>query len=151
MSGDACIEQGMVRLVFPSDPFQVRAALAWLFGALPEGLLDDDTRGSAEIVITEVLNNIVEHAYADTEGEIELRICLAPDGLHCEVTDRGCPLPADDLPGGALPAADEAGLPEGGFGWFLIRSLSEDVRYTRVDAANRLTFRLPVSKGLASA
>jgi serine/threonine-protein kinase RsbW len=140
---------GTVRLVIPSDLFAVRAALERLFSALPAGLLDDDARASAEIVITEVLNNIVEHAYADGPGEIDLTIRPAPDGLHCMVTDHGCPLPDGGLPGDSLPADDD-GPPEGGFGWFLIRSLSQDVRYHRDCGINRLTFRLPVASALVS-
>jgi serine/threonine-protein kinase RsbW len=147
MSADGWLDRGIVRLVFPADPFEVRSALARLFGALPAGLLDDDARGSAEIVITEVLNNIVEHAYAATCGEIEVTICPAPDGLHCTVTDHGRPLPQGALPGAELPCADHDDLPEGGFGWYLIRALSQDVQYCRDGAANRLTFRLPVAAG----
>jgi serine/threonine-protein kinase RsbW len=150
MSAEPCAGPGTVRLVFPSDPFAVRAALERLFSALPAGLLDADARGSAEIVITEVLNNIVEHAYADCPGEIDLTIRPAADGLHCMVTDHGCPLPDGALPEGALPC-DGGDLPEGGFGWYLIRSLSQDVRYTRDDGANRLTFRLPVASAALSA
>jgi len=136
---------GTVRLVFPAEPYAVRAALERLFAALPPGLLDDDARASAEIVITEVLNNIVEHAYAGVVGEIDLTIRPLEDGLHCMVTDRGTPLPDCALPGDGLPPTDaEVGdLPEGGFGWYLIRTLSQDVTYLRIGSANRLTFRLP--------
>ena len=149
MSADPCPGAGTVRLVFPSDPFAVRAALQRLFAALPDGLMDADARGSAEIVITEVLNNIVEHAYAETAGEIDLTISPAADGLHCIVTDHGRGLPDGVLPGESLPP-DDAGLPEGGFGWFLIRSLSQDLCYARTGNANRLSFRLPTASALVS-
>jgi serine/threonine-protein kinase RsbW len=138
---------GTVRLVFPAEPFAVRAALERLFAALPPGMLDDDARGSAEIVITEVLNNIVEHAYAGVAGEIDVTIRPLEDGLHCMVTDRGTPLPDCALPGTGLPDAAGDDLPEGGFGWYLIRTLSQDISYMRIGSANRLTFRLPARGG----
>jgi serine/threonine-protein kinase RsbW len=143
MSIEACRMPGTVRLVFPAEPFAVRTALERLFAALPAGLLDDDARGSAEIVITEVLNNIVEHAYAGVAGEIDLTIRPLEDGLHCTVTDRGTPLPDCNLPGDGLPDSGADDLPEGGFGWYLIRTLSQDISYLRIGTANRLTFRLP--------
>ena len=143
MSVEGCRMPGTVRLVFPAEPFAVRAALERLFSAIPPGLLDDDARGSAEIVITEVLNNIVEHAYAGVTGEIDLTIRLLQDGLHCMVTDRGTPLPDRGLSGTGLPVAAADDLPEGGFGWYLIRSLSQDIRYLRIGSANQLTFLLP--------
>jgi anti-sigma regulatory factor (Ser/Thr protein kinase) len=86
--------QGLIRLDFPADPMAVRHALGQMFAALPPDLLDEDSRGSAEIVMTEVLNNIVEHAYAGRAGRIGLALIAEPAGLVCTVTDRGRPMPA---------------------------------------------------------
>lgn len=143
MSADDHRSPGTVRLVFPADPLAVRAALERLFAALPADLLDADSRGSAEIVIAEVLNNIVEHAYADLVGEIEMTIRPAPDGLLCLICDRGRPLPAGCLSATppAPPGPDD--MPEGGFGWYLIHALGRDVAYSRDGQANRLSFRVP--------
>jgi serine/threonine-protein kinase RsbW len=35
-------------------------------------------------------------------------------------------------------------LPEGGFGWFLIRELTKDLQYVRHEDQNRLTFSIPI-------
>jgi serine/threonine-protein kinase RsbW len=37
-------------------------------------------------------------------------------------------------------------LPEGGFGWYLIRTLARDVRYDRNGVTNCLTFWLPATE-----
>jgi serine/threonine-protein kinase RsbW len=131
-----------VRLVIPGTPLAVRDALRRVFAAPLLRGLDDDARGTAELVLAEVLNNVVEHAYAGAPGEIDLRLGLLPDSLLCMVRDGGRPMPDERLPGGALPvfAADDP--PEGGFGWYMIRSLSQDLRYRRAGGRNHLRFRV---------
>lgn len=148
MSVESLRMPGTVRLVLPAEPFAVRSALERLFVMLPVGLFDDDARGSAEIAMTEVLNNIVEHGYAGEPGMIEVVIRPLQDGLHCVVTDRGRPMPGGLPPGGDLPEASKGNLPEGGFGWFLIRCLAQDITYVRQGATNRLAFRLPARGSL---
>ena len=131
-----------VRLVIPAEPMAVRHALEQLFASVSPDLLPDDLRSSAEIVIAEVLNNIVEHAYAETQGNIELAVQPVPSGLYCMVSDLGTPMPDALLPGAVLPDLEAGAMPEGGFGWYMIRSLADDIRYDRINGVNRLTFRL---------
>ena len=48
--------------------------------------------------------------------------------LGFEIADSGIPLPAHCLTDDHMSAVDiQASLPEGGFGWFLIRQLSYDI------------------------
>lgn len=141
------IRGGVVETI-RSDPFEVRRVLADISAQLLIlGFRVDDV-GTIEIVLAETLNNIVEHAYGeDRDGQIEL--CLEPnaDGLDCRVTDSGRPMPFGVAPAGAPadlgPTRD--GLPEGGFGWFLIRELSRDLVYQRIDGCNCLEFRFDFS------
>ena len=68
-------------------------------------------------------------------------------GLHCTVSDTGAPMPGLCLPEGQFqPLKDLADLPEGGFGWFLIRSLTEGLAYQRSKGLNRLSFQLPAKQ-----
>ncbi len=69
MQSDAGLRQ--VRLALQSTPLAVRRALSSLFQDDRLGNLPDDQRGTAELLLAEVLNNVVEHAYADGVGEIE--------------------------------------------------------------------------------
>jgi serine/threonine-protein kinase RsbW len=139
--------QDATRIVIPSDPMAVRQGLKSLFESLLLRQLDMADRGKAEIVLAEALNNIVEHAYADGTGEIELTICLNQRGLTCRIVDHGAPMPQEVLPAGHLATPES--LPEGGFGWHLIRTLSEDLRYARVAGQNQLTFRLNTEQSIA--
>ncbi|MDO8882016.1 ATP-binding protein [Pseudotabrizicola sp.] len=134
---------GRTRIVIASDPLAVRQALCALFDRLMAGRMAEDARDTAQIVLAEALNNIVEHAYAQTPGEIEVTVDVSPGGLTCWIMDAGLPLPDSALQDTLLvqpqPGDD---LPEGGFGWHLIRTLSDDLDYRREGGRNFLTFRI---------
>ena len=135
------------RLTIPGDPMAVRAGLRSLFDTiLLRGLTAED-RGAAEIVLAEALNNIVEHAYSHSRGEIEITLQLRQTELICTIVDAGKPMPENSLPAGNLaPLGAVKDLPEGGFGWHVIRSLSKDLHYQRVDGQNQLSFRLDTTQ-----
>ncbi|MDO9526108.1 MAG: ATP-binding protein [Gemmobacter sp.] len=129
--------------MFPAEPLAVRAAVGKLFDHMPTELLSEDERGTAEIVIAEVLNNIVEHAYAGAPGNIDLTLDPTDTGLNCVITDQGRPMPDGVIPIGVLPTGVGLDQPEGGFGWYMIRALSRDISYNRRPDGNCLTFHLP--------
>ena len=134
-----------LRLIFAPDPLAVRTALKSAIGGLQKLNMPPDACGSAELVLAEVMNNIVEHAFADgRDGVIELRIDQHDTGVHCEVLDDGAPMPGGEHPIGqpANLEVDLEDLPEGGFGWFLIGQLTEDLCYERRNDRNRLRFKL---------
>lgn len=128
-----------------SDPFAVRDALGTARSAWAEWGLSNDVCDSAEQVLAEVLNNVVEHAHGDvTDGSIILVNRPIEDGLICEVRDNGIAMPDGVLPEGGL-AAYPAGiehLPEGGFGWFMIRAMTEKLEYRREAGWNSLRFKI---------
>jgi serine/threonine-protein kinase RsbW len=135
-----------IQIVMHSEPFAVRNGLRELFAGSPLCDLTEETRGTVEIVLAEALNNIVEHAYAASEGDIEVRLCHHAPDLWCEISDVGLPMPNGTIPVGQLANIDpDDDLPEGGFGWFLIRSLAQDLAYCRVHGRNQLRFRLQVA------
>lgn len=143
-----CDEHGNVpatpapfRLVIASDPFAVRAALRCLMSACVMQGLSGEGRGVAEIVLAEVLNNAVEHAYGDASGEIALQVLRKGGALHCEVVDTGRPMPGGQAPDPGLVAPES--LPEGGFGWYLIRTLAQEVNYQRRNGRNEIRLQLP--------
>jgi serine/threonine-protein kinase RsbW len=140
---EACARWGPLHLVFAADPLAVRGAVATLLAGLPGGFMTPEARSAAEIVISEALNNIVEHAYPDGPGQIALWLHQGQDGLICEISDQGAPMPGGALPEGRLPQLDTTDLPEGGFGWFMIRALTDDVHYSRLGGTNRLRLVFP--------
>lgn len=131
-------------LVFTADPTAVRAALERLLAAAPVQDLAEDDRGTVALVLAEVLNNVAEHAYAGGCGPVEVDLCATPLGIACRIVDRGLAMPNGTLPDGTLPPSAPDDLPEGGFGWHLIRSLTADLTYARSGGQNRLSFLIPL-------
>ncbi len=134
-----------LHLVFMASPPAVRDSLAQMLAAQPLRDLSPDGRGTAELVLAEVLNNIAEHSYPVAPGPVSVTLTPVDGGTQCLVVDQGVPMPGGHLPEGHLPSADTAleDLPEGGFGWHLIYSLTQDMAYVRIHGSNRLSFLLP--------
>lgn len=132
-----------VHLVLPATALGVRQALCDLMACALVRDCSRDDMGTAQLVVAEALNNVVEHAYACYAGMIEVDIRRRRDQLLVHIADRGLPMPDATPPLGTPPelgAFDD--LPEGGFGWFLIRNLVEDLAYRREGDRNLLSFRV---------
>ena len=130
---------------FPADLRWVRRLIHQTTDALRQLGFKSEDIGSVEIVLAEALNNIVEHAYAEgDEGEIKLVIKQRPSGLLIEVSDNGNAMPNARAPIGNHPMSEfsDDPMPEGGYGWFLIRELVRDLIYDRRDGHNFLIFRM---------
>lgn len=133
-------------LIFPGDEASVRSALRTATGSIHRMRLGAQLHVLVEIVLAEVLNNVVEHAYAESgRGVIEIEIERLDDALAFRVTDNGTPMPEGAMPEGRPHDLDVPPdqLPEGGFGWFLIRELTEGLEYRRSANRNDLRFRVP--------
>lgn len=132
-----------VEIVLPADPESVSKSLRIVARTGMMLRLAQDHRGMVELVLAEALNNIVEHAYDREYGKIYMRLNLGPQDLHCRIEDNGRPMSDGSLPSGELQLFDQSGeVAEGGFGWFLIRSLSHDLDYRRIGERNQLSFRI---------
>lgn len=82
---------------------------------------------------------------------IHLCIVRHTNGLACAVTDDGVSLPDHCLLPRTLPGANDEGLPEGGFGWFLIQDLTQALCYYREERRNFLAFSVPFDADSVSA
>jgi len=128
-------------------PLAVRMLLYALLKRFEKHIGPSDA-GSVELVLAEILNNIVEHAYGEESiGEVEVVADMLPETLVCNVQDWGRSLPGLAIPEGALPScgAGIETLPEGGWGWALIRTVASDLDYRRDAGCNRLRVAIPIS------
>lgn len=133
----------LMECAFSSSFENVGVHLAKFKKILDEKSISADCKDNVLIVLGEVLNNIVEHAYEETKtGKIALKGALTEDGVQILTVDRGPPIPPGPISKGKLPSATEdvSDMPEGGFGWFIIHTLTNDMNYERCDGENRLTF-----------
>ena len=76
-------------------------------------------------------------------GIKEMDLILGADALEITLTDQGEKFPGipqkREMKGDAIRFED---LPEGGFGWFLIHSLTQSIRYAFVDGKNVVRFEI---------
>jgi serine/threonine-protein kinase RsbW len=94
------------------------------------GLNDDDVF-HVEMAVDEACSNIIEHAYADQAGEIEVACrCSSAGQFEVVLRDSGLPFDPEEVPapsvGGPL---DLDNLSEGGLGLYFMRKLMDEVRF----------------------
>lgn len=144
-ASDSHARQTVLRRSLPADFRWVRRAIHEIEDELLDWGLDQADVGSVSIILAEACNNVVEHAYEDgSPGQIYLSLRLRGQSLLCELRDDGRPMPNGRPPAGTHQETDKARLetmPEGGFGWLLIRELVRDLVYDRTDGQNILIFR----------
>ena len=143
------LRRRLVNLRFAADETAVRAALITVDTILADAGATHDLRTRTQIALAEACNNIVEHAYRPPPDSREARITLDisgdPAGLQITLRDTGRAMPEGPLPGRVLPDIDPddpANLPEGGFGWALLRNMTRALSISRRNGQNILRFRL---------
>lgn len=142
--------QPMFHRILRAHPVTVRNTLSDIrdrFGSE----VSADTLGRLELVLAEVLNNVTEHAGTsdrdDSQVTPSIHLCIVRHdaGLACAITDDGVSLPDECLLPRNLPGTEEAELPEGGFGWYLIQDLTQALCYYREEQRNFLAFSIPLA------
>ncbi|UYV37477.1 ATP-binding protein [Rhodobacteraceae bacterium D3-12] len=138
-----CQPSQRVSISFASGAWEVREALAQLKDRLAVMQLGAEHETTVELVVGEVLNNVVEHAYGPGQsGPIEVMCEREEAALHFCVRDSGRAFLGLQLPRGDPPDVDRVReeLPEGGFGWYMVRNLACGLGYTRDSDRNTLKF-----------
>ena len=104
------------------------------------GALDNKIT-NVQIVLAEVLNNVIEHGFeSENSGTVEIEIKVFDDSLVIQVSDNGMEFTPPNITQTPLQdITDIDGLPEGGFGWFLIHEITSSFEFYRMDNKNYLT------------
>lgn len=126
----------------------VRQALQHLLVNFTKARLSQDDIEHAQIVLGEALNNIVEHAFVNrNDGQIGLKSFRSKKTLKVIIMDDGAEMPNGIPPYDPQPEikVDLDQLPEGGFGWHMIRTLTDRFEYKRDANRNILTVHIPIS------
>jgi anti-sigma regulatory factor (Ser/Thr protein kinase) len=87
--------------------------------------------------VSEACNNVVQHAYPDAEGPLEVDVCVAENRLDVVVRDRGC---------GVRPVISSALDGRSGLGIPLIQALAERVQFSNAVGEGtevKMTFATP--------
>ncbi|WP_169798714.1 ATP-binding protein [Falsihalocynthiibacter arcticus] len=140
-----------INLTLPGNALAVRSALETILEQLKAFGFSGENCSVTELVMAEVMNNIVEHAYANGDpGPILISISANGSHLAIEIIDHGDPMPRYSLPQATLTNLDCPldDLPEGGWGWLIIHEIAEDLVYSRIGAKNHLSFQLSSKRAL---
>lgn len=108
---------------------------------IPCALVED-----VDLVLSEAMTNIVRHSYGDVDGMIECVLVVNNTSVDCRLADTGRSF---DPAGAGRAPPEPAELAEGGYGWFLIRSLTNKLSYTREGGRNILRFSVPAMQAMA--
>lgn len=142
---DAVTLPSTIEKTIPADYRWVRRVIHEIEDEFFAAGIPSEDIGSISIVLAEALNNIVEHAFDSNEGQTIVLVMRARrTSLLFEIRDKGRPMPKGRAPVGNHPMSEFNqfdALPEGGYGWFLIRELVQDLVYDRQNDENILFFR----------
>lgn len=136
------VEPHSFEMTLSATQMQVRDALKAVSRQTARWNLSAEAQSSVEIVLAEALNNVVEHAYAGIAGgTIAIDCAYDGDGLSIVITDQGHPVPETLFKNTKtqVHSIDPQNLPEGGFGWGLIRELTHDVQVSRIGNTTMLS------------
>lgn len=133
---------------FDSDFLSVRDAVISARDALTHRQIGCEHVTKIELAVAEALNNVVEHAYKETcNGMICMKVEQSGKSIIVSVMDHGLPFPSDKLSVNEPVHAGVAlsDIPEGGFGWYFIRTIAENVNHRRSkDGINHLQMEFRV-------
>jgi serine/threonine-protein kinase RsbW len=123
------------RLTVPGQFGQLAQIAEFVTRVAREAGLTDDDVFHVEMAVDEACSNIIEHAYADRTGDIELACgSAAPGTLEITIHDSGRPFDPEAVAMPQLGAAtDLDDLNEGGLGLYFMRKLMDEVRFEMVE------------------
>ena len=128
--------------VFNDGAYEMSDVYSFISGALLSVCADDKNIASLEMVADEIIANIMSYAYEEGSNKwITLEICVKDETATITFMDGGRPFdPLNDapIPDISLPS-DEREL--GGLGIYIVRSVMDDVSYSRDGNINILTTR----------
>jgi len=102
-----------------------------------------ETITNVQIVLAEALNNIVEHGFKHQKnGHVGINIDLSEAAIVVRLTDDGVAFTPPEVEQSPLRDKNDLdNLPEGGFGWFLIRKITSYYEFHRLNGKNYLLLK----------
>ena len=113
---------------FPASTAQLEPVRVQVRNALMGYGCDHEFVETSVLAVDEAISNVVRHAYAGGEGDVQLRIQVRDGELIFLVRDHAPPFDP-----GATPPGKPGELRAGGYGRFLMQELMDSVRYAAPD------------------
>jgi serine/threonine-protein kinase RsbW len=129
-----------ITIQIPSLIENIRIIESFIDNAKDKFNLNDDVYGNIMIAVTESVNNAIRHGNdGNKEKIVHLSLNLANDSISFVVKDEGIGFDFQNLPD---PTAPENLDKPGGRGIFLMRNLSDEVKFSNNGSTVELTFYL---------
>ena len=129
----------MVRIELGNELDQMANVMAALADFSAGAGLDKAVSQAAELALDELLNNVITHAYLDTDQHtIVVEMCIAENALHIVVSDDGIPFNPFELKEPNLKTSLEE-RQVGGVGVLLVKKFMDDCSYQRLGDRNIVT------------
>jgi serine/threonine-protein kinase RsbW len=128
----------MAQMVFPAKLENLEKMFAFIRDASSRQGFDDQMANKIQIACEEALVNVINYAYPDKQGELELVCVNGTDGLTITISDSGIPFDPLSLPEPDIHAPMEQRR-VGGLGVFMMRKIMNSVTYRREGERNILT------------
>lgn len=126
----------------PANIGSLHTLLEFVRSCLGSQGIGEERLGEIELAMEEILVNIINYAYPDRQGEIEISCGFdGGGGLQVEISDQGIPFDSLSRENPDLQA-DIAERSIGGLGVFFVKQLIPAIRYRWEDGRNILT--LPI-------
>lgn len=129
-----------IQIQIPSLSENIRIVESFIDNAKERFSLDDDIYGNIMIAVTESVNNAIVHGnQKDTNKNVTLQLKVDENLLHFIISDEGPGFDYNQLPD---PTSPENLDKPGGRGIFLMKHLSDEVKFENGGRAVILTFYL---------
>ena len=108
-----------------SDPAAGRKLVKAVAGILSRNISNPEILHEIDLILTEACSNVCRHAYAPSQGDLEVRVRMdPPHRVELEISDWGRGIsPADLCCTNPEPSA------EGGRGLYIMSSLSDELKF----------------------
>ena len=130
----------VLKIEFPSVMENIRLVESFIDNAKERFHISDDVYGNIMVAVTESVNNAIIHGnHNDISKTVWLSLMNENAKLKCTIEDEGTGFDFDNLPD---PTAPENINKVGGRGVFLIKNLSDEVKFYDGGKKVEMTFAL---------
>ncbi|MDQ3289909.1 MAG: ATP-binding protein [Bacteroidota bacterium] len=127
-----------IKIQIPSLIENIRVVESFIDNSKEKFHIEDDIYGNIMVAVTESVNNAIRHGNKfDKDKNVYLSLYVEPDSLRFEVEDEGNGFDVETL---TDPTAPENLENPGGRGIFLMRHLSDEVKFSNEGRNVQLTF-----------
>ncbi|PCI95311.1 hypothetical protein COB11_02520 [Candidatus Aerophobetes bacterium] len=127
------------QVIFKAELEHLPKMLGWVREKLCAVVVSSSERNKFEVASEEILVNVINYAYEEGHGRLEMIWCNRKNNIALTVVDFGKPFNPLDREKRVIKSLSLEFQEEGGLGIFLVKKLVDKIEYEYVEGANRFT------------